>query len=98
MFKKIVLTFVALAFTVSAALAAPVTAKVTAADAEKVTVTLQADKPAWMKVGAAVKIKGLGPGKVETIDGATVTIKAKKAGEAKVGQDLSIDKGGMAGC
>lgn len=98
MFKKLVLTLVAFAFTVTAALAAPVTAKVTAADDAKITVTLQADKPAWMKVGAAVKIKGLGPGKVETIEGTTVVIKAKKAGDAKVGQDLSIDKGGMAGC
>ena len=98
MFKKFVLTLVALAFAATTALAAPISAKVTAADAEKFTVTLSAEKPAWLKVGAAVKVKGLGPGKVATVDGSTVTITSKKAGEAKVGADVSIDKGGMQGC
>jgi uncharacterized membrane protein len=98
MLRTIVLTVVAFALAVTTALAAPVTAKVTASDAEKITVTLPAEKPAWLKVGTAVKLKGLGPGKVTAIEGTTVTISSKKAAEAKVGTDLSIDKGGMSGC
>ena len=98
MFKRIVFALVAVAFVASAAFAAPVAAKVTAVDGETVTVALQADKPAWMKVGAPVKIKNVGPGKVATVEGTTITIKTKKASEVKVGDELSIDKGGMSGC
>jgi ABC-type transporter Mla subunit MlaD len=98
MFKRIVLALVAVAFVATAAFAAPVAAKVSAVDGDKVTVALQADKPAWMKVGAPVKIKNVGPGKVAAIDGTSVTITTKKAGDLKAGQDVSIDKGGMAGC
>jgi hypothetical protein len=98
MFRKLVLALVVLAFTVTAALAAPVAAKVSAVEGEKITVTLQADKPAWMKVGAPVKLKSIGPGKVTAIDGTTVTIASKKAGSVKIDQEVAIDKGGMAGC
>jgi ABC-type transporter Mla subunit MlaD len=98
MFKKLVLTAVAVALATTTVLAAPVAAKVATVEGETVTATLQADRPAWMKAGAAVRIKGLGAGKVTGVEGTTVTITTKKAGDAKVGQDLSIDKGGMTGC
>ena len=67
-------------------------------ESDKVTIELQADKPAWMKAGAQVKIKNVGPGKVAEISGKTVTITSKKASSLKAGDDVSIDKGGMSGC
>ncbi len=98
MLKRFAFTVVALLLSVVVAMAAPVAGKVATVAGDKVTVELQADKPAWMKAGAQVKIKNVGPGKVSDISGKTVTITSKKASSLKAGDDVSIDKGGMSGC
>ena len=98
MLKRFAFTVAALFLSVVVAMAAPVAGKVTAVDGDKITIELQADKPAWMKAGAPVKIKSVGPGKVAELSGKTVTLTSKKASSVKAGDAVSIDKGGMSGC
>ncbi len=101
MFKRLALVLVILAFTAGTALAAPLTAKATTVDTQAKTVqaTLEVEKvPAWVKKGAAIKIKGLGLGKITEVSDKTVTISTSKASDVKVGDALSFDKASGAGC
>ena len=99
MFKKLTLAFLILAFTAGAALAAPLTAKVATVDTKSIQGTLDAEKaPAWVKKGAAIKIKGLGAAKITEVAGKTVTISTSKASDTKVGEAISFDKAGSVGC
>ena len=99
MFKRFVLALVILAFAAGTAMAAPLTAKVATVDTKSVVVTLDADKaPAWVKKGAAIKIKGLGAAKITEVSGKSVTISTSKASEVKVGDAISFDKAGSVGC
>jgi len=99
MFKRLALALVILALTVGTALAAPLTAKIASVDTKSIVVTLDAEKaPAWVKKGAAIKIKGLGAAKITEVTGKSVTISTTKASEAKVGDSLSFDKAGAVGC
>jgi hypothetical protein len=99
MFKRFILALVILAFAASTAMAAPLTAKVASVDAKSVVVTLDADKaPAWVKKGAAIKIKGLGAAKITEVSGKSITISTPKASETKVGDEISFNKPGAVGC
>jgi hypothetical protein len=99
MIKRLALALVVLAFTVGTALAAPLTAKVTTVDTKSIVVTLDAEKaPAWVKKGAAIKIKGLGAAKITDVSGKEVTIATTKAADTKAGDSISFDKAGTVGC
>jgi hypothetical protein len=99
MIKRLALAFIVLVFTVGTALAAPVTAKITTVDTKSLVVTLDADKaPAWVKKGAAIKVKGLGAAKITEVSGKAVTIATPKASDAKAGDSISFDKAGTVGC
>jgi hypothetical protein len=101
MIKRLALALVILALTVGTALAAPITGKIASVDAtaKAVVVTLDAEKaPAWVKKGAAIKIKGLGAAKITDVAGKSVTISTSKASEAKSGDSISFDKAGTVGC
>jgi hypothetical protein len=99
MIKRLALALVVLAFTVGTALATPLTAKIATVDTKSIVVTLDAEKPpAWVKKGAAIKIKGLGAAKITEVSGTSVTISTSKASETKVGDGISFDKAGTVGC
>jgi|WetSurMetagenome_2_1015567.scaffolds.fasta_scaffold135339_2 hypothetical protein len=99
MIKRLALALIILAFTVGTALAAPLTAKIATVDTKSIVVTLDAEKaPAWVKKGAAIKLKGLGAAKVTEVSGKSVTIATPKASETKVGDSISFDKAGTVGC
>ena len=80
-----------------------VAGKITAVDDGKVTIALDAEKPAWIKKNAPVKFKD-GVGKVLEVspDGVSpvvVTVKTKKAAQMKVDEAITFQKGkAMAGC
>jgi hypothetical protein len=99
MIKHLAIALVILSFFAGTAFAAPMTAKVASVDGKTLVVTLDAEKaPAWVKKGAAIKIKPLGAGKVTEVSGKSVTISLSKAGEAKAGDAISFDKVGSGGC
>jgi hypothetical protein len=73
--------------------------KVASIEGVKVQITVDGEKPAWVKKGAGVKVKG-GQGKVIDVAATTVTINTRKAPEMKVGEELTLEKGpaAPAGC
>ena len=94
MFKRFALALVILAFAAGTAMAAPLTAKVATVDTKSVVVTLDADKaPAWVKKGAAIKIKGLGAAKITEVSGKSVTISTSKASDDEGGRRHLVRQG-----
>lgn len=68
----------------------------------RVEITVEGEKPAWVKKGAGIKladIKG-GLGKIVEVSATSVVFNTKKAGELKVGDKLTVEKGTVvpAGC
>jgi len=105
MIKRITLAIALLAFAVAAAVAAPWTGTVAAIDGKNVQITVAAEKPDWVKKGAAVVVKDeagktIAGGKVTEVSGASITISSRKASELKVGQAVTLEKskGALAGC
>jgi hypothetical protein len=107
MMKKLALVLLVLAFC-GAALAAdpsatPVSGKITTVGDGKVTITLDGEKATWVKKNAPVKFtNGIGKILEVSADGVSpvvITIKTRKAGEMKVGDSISLQKGKpTAGC
>ncbi len=104
MLKRI--TFVVLVLAVCSfafAVEPPVAGKITSVGDGKVTIALDAAKPAWIKKNAPVKFKD-GVGKVLEVspDGVSpvvITVKTKKAAQMNVGDAITFQKGKpMAGC
>jgi hypothetical protein len=65
----------------------------------RVEVTVEGEKPAWVKKGSGIKVKG-GLGKIVDVSADTVAFNTKKAPMLKVGEKLVVDKGTVvpAGC
>lgn len=82
--------------------AAPITGTIKSIDGVKVEVTVEGEKPAWVKKGAGVKlpdIKG-GVGKIVGVSATTIIFNTRKAAELKVGARVNLEKGppAPAGC
>ncbi len=75
------------------------TGKIASIEGVKVQITVDGEKPAWVKKGAGVKVAG-GLGKVVEVAATTVTINTRKAPTLKVGQEVTLEKGpaAPAGC
>lgn len=92
--KKIILFLALSLFAASAAIAAE--GKVKSVSDDKVVVEMS--DTAKLKKGASVKINGKA-GKITTMDGTTITIKANKPSELKAGEAVKVDKvNDMQGC
>ena len=82
--------------------ATPVTGTITAIKGVRVEITVEGEKPSWVKKGAGIKlpeIKG-GLGKIVDISATGIVFNTKKASELKVGGKVTIEKGppAPAGC
>jgi ABC-type transporter Mla subunit MlaD len=99
MIRKAIVSLLCLAVMTVSALAAGAAATVKAVDGDKVIVNVTGEKAAWLKKGAAVKVKGVA-GKVAEMDGSTVTIKMSKPSDLKAGAELEVERarGGSQGC
>ena len=103
--KRILVSLVlAMVMAVSAAAAVKtVTGKITAIEGTRVTIAIDGERADWVKKNGFVKFK-VGPGKiVETsAPGATpftIIVNTKKAGEMKVGDTVTFEKGlAVSGC
>jgi len=77
--------------------------KITAIDGARVTIDLEGDRPDWIKKNGPVKFK-VGPGKILQVSAAdatpfTIVVSTKKAGEMKVGEVVTLEKGlATSGC
>lgn len=85
-----------------AAKAAPITGTIKSITGVKVEITVEGEKPSWVKKGAGIKlpdIKG-GLGKIVDVTATTVVFNTKKASELKVGGKVVVEKGppAPAGC
>jgi hypothetical protein len=65
----------------------------------RVEIAVEGDKPAWVKKGSGIKVKG-GLGKIVEVAAGSVAFNTKKASAIKVGEKLVVDKGTVvpAGC
>lgn len=98
MFKRIVPALILMAAS-TAMFAAPVKAKVTSIKDKSVVVKVDGEAASWMKKGQAIRINGKLNGKIEAVEGATVTLKSPKAAELKEGDAITFDKSlAAAGC
>ncbi|MCM2255002.1 MAG: hypothetical protein NDJ94_04965 [Vicinamibacteria bacterium] len=72
---------------------------ISAIDGIAVEVTVEGEKPAWVKKGSGVKFEG-GVGKLVDVTATTVKFNSKKASTLKVGDKIAIQKGASvpAGC
>ena len=72
---------------------------IAAIDGISVEVTVEGEKPAWVKKGGGIKFEG-GVGKLTEITATTVKFNSKKASTLKVGDKIEILKGASvpAGC
>lgn len=108
--KRSILTLaLILAVAVSAVAATPMAAgktssgKVTAIDGIKVTITVEGDRPDWLKKNAFAKFK-IGTGKVVEVSAPeaapiTFVVSIKKASAMKVDEVVTFEKGlAVAGC
>ena len=103
MIKRLVLALIVMAFGFGTAWAAPagaVAGKILAIDGNKVQVTIEGEKPAWIRKGAVVKVATEAgaevdkAGKVsELSDAGTCTITVKDASAVKAGDAVSLQKG-----
>lgn len=95
--KRIALALSILVFGVTCVMAQPATTaatgKVVSIDGKKVEVTLAGEVPAWVKKGSGIKIKGFGGGKILEVSGTTVKLQTPKAGDLKVDQEITFEKG-----
>jgi hypothetical protein len=68
-------------------------------DGNAVEVTVEGEKPAWVKKGSGVKFEG-GMGKLVDVTATTVKFNSKKASTLKVGDKIELQKGASvpAGC
>jgi hypothetical protein len=81
---------------------APITGTIKSIDGIKVEITVEGEKPAWVKKGAGIKLpdfKGA-VGKIVDVTATTVVFNTKKAPELKVGGKVVVEKGppAPAGC
>lgn len=105
MMKKLLAAFALLALVASTSFAADPPAKstlngtITAINGLAVDITVDGDKPAWVKKGQGIKVAG-STGKITAVAATTVTFNAKKASTLKVGDKVSVEKGpaAPAGC
>jgi co-chaperonin GroES (HSP10) len=98
MVKRLILVLAVVAFAAGAAIAAPITGKVTSVKNNVVTLAVEGAMADWATKGATVKIKG-GKGKIVDVGEKSVTISTTKAPQMKVGETISFDKGRVAtGC
>lgn len=82
--------------------AAPITGTIKSITGVKVEMTVEGEKPAWVKKGAGIKLpdfKGA-VGKIVDVTATTVVFNTKKASELKVGAKVNLEKGppAPAGC
>ena len=97
--RRLILTGVLLAMTVSAALAAPISGKVHCIRKQVVCVVLS-DKPAvWVKKGAGVRFLGA-RGTITEVVADTVKISTPRFAKTKVGEVVTLEKprANVAGC
>ncbi len=103
--KRMLISLVLAAVMAVSAMAATktVTGKITGIEGTKVTIAIDGERADWVKKNGFVKFK-VGPGKiVETSapDAApfTIVVNTKKAGEMKVGETVTFEKGlAVSGC
>jgi co-chaperonin GroES (HSP10) len=97
------LLLVAIVFAAGVFAAPPTTGKVVSVGDGSVQISIEGDRPAWVKKGAPVKFKE-GVGKVlevsaEGVSPVVITVKTRKAAEMKAGEAVSFEKGkAMSGC
>lgn len=80
----------------------PITGTIKAIDGIKVEMTLDGEKPVWVKKGVGIKLPDLkgGVGKIVDVTATSVVFNTKKASELKVGAKVNLEKGppAPAGC
>jgi hypothetical protein len=79
--------------------ALPLNGTVVAVKGTRVEITVEGEKPSWVKKGSGIKVKG-GLGKIVEVAATTVAFNTKKASTIKVGEKLTVEKGTVvpAGC
>ena len=84
---------------VAPAKAAPLNGTVVSVSGVRVEIKVDGEKPAWVKRGSGIKVKG-GLGKIVDVSSASVAFNTKKASTIEVGEKLVVDKGTVvpAGC
>lgn len=99
MLKRLALTLGLLVFGAAVAFAAPLNGKITAIDKDQVKVQVVEKLPDWVKAGKNVRFLAT-KGKIVAVAADVVTITTPKAGTAKVGQAVTLEKPrpGVSGC
>ena len=79
--------------------APPLVGTVASIKGVRVEITVEGEKPAWVKRGSGIKVAG-GLGKIVDVAAASVAFNTKKAPTLKVGDKLTVEKGTIvpAGC
>lgn len=97
--RRVVLPLVLLAFTATTALAAPMKGKVTSIEKDKVRVVVAGKLAEWIKKGSKVRFLSA-RGMIAGVSADTVSITTPKASQAKVGQEVTLEKPrpGVSGC
>lgn len=99
MLKRLALALGLLVFMAAVALAAPLKGKILTIEKDQVQVKVTDKLEDWIKKGASVRFLAA-KGKIVSVAGDTVTVSSTKAGTAKVGQDVTLEKprAGVSGC
>jgi hypothetical protein len=84
---------------VAPAKAPPLLGTVVSVKGVRVELSVEGEKPSWVKKGSGIKVAG-GLGKIVDVGAATVAFNTKKAATLKVGDKLTVEKGTIvpAGC
>lgn len=103
LFVTLALVFAVVACTVTAAAPKTFNGTITKIDGTKISITLEGERPDWLKKNAFVKFK-IGTGKVVEAAAAdaapfTFVVNFKKASEMKVDEAITFQKGlAVSGC
>ena len=97
MTKRILLLAVVALLAAGLALAAtppnpPLNGTVKAITGTRVDITVDGEKPAWVKKGSGIKLKG-GVGKIVEVTATGVAFNTKKASTLTVGEKVVVEKG-----
>ncbi len=70
----------------------PLNGTITAIKGTRVDITVEGEKPAWVKKGSGIKLKG-GLGKIVEVTATGVAFNTKKASTLAVGEKVVVEKG-----
>lgn len=70
----------------------PLNGTITAIKGTRVDITVDGEKPAWVKKGSGIKLKG-GLGKIVEVTATSVAFNTKKASTLAIGEKVVVEKG-----